>query len=317
MVIYVNDSGVFRSDNSMSYNSASQVNRIEKLTNVNSDTSSVVREAQKAYVAENTPAYNISISSAGKAAVQSLKALGEGLSKLNGKTDFASMITSNLRDGLNDGRNRADRGVQNDQRNADDRNGLNAQRNIADRNGLNAQRNVTERNGLNAQRTETDNNGLNGLNRNRFDEPRTGAYTNRYLDNTDDSVTGIYDVQQSNVRPTSSFADNTETEEVSVTSETPQARPAEPSQIADEDYEAGSAASASVNTGNLTRYTEFQLRQMVVEGTITSADMNGELDKRASDTGLRIEPSQEAAMKQAVAAYDYQMAYQINASITQ
>ena len=281
MVIYVNDSGVFRSDNSMSYNSASQVNRIEKLTNVNSDTSSVVREAQKAYVAENTPAYNISISSAGKAAVQSLKALGEGLSKLNGKTDFASMITSNLRDGLNDGRNRADRGVQNDQRNADDRNGL------------------------------------NGLNRNRFDEPRTGAYTNRYLDNTDDSVTGIYDVQQSNVRPTSSFADNTETEEVSVTRETPQARPAEPSQIADEDYDSGSAASASVNTGNLTRYTEFQLRQMVVEGTITSADMNGELDKRASDTGLRIEPSQEAAMKQAVAAYDYQMAYQINASITQ
>ncbi|MCR5331887.1 MAG: hypothetical protein K6E62_12000 [Lachnospiraceae bacterium] len=293
MVIYVNDSGVFRSDNSMSYNSASQVNRIEKLTNVNSDTSSVVREAQKAYVAENTPAYNISISSAGKAAVQSLKALGEGLSKLNGKTDFASMITSNLRDGLNDGRNRADRGVQNDQWNAADRNGLNA------------------------QRTETDNNGLNGLNRNRFDEPRTGAYTNRYLDNTDDSVTGIYDVQQSNVRLTSSFADNTETEEVSVTSETPQARPAEPSQIADEDYDAGSAASASVNTGNLTRYTEFQLRQMVVEGTITSADMNGELDKRASDTGLRIEPSQEAAMKQAVAAYDYQMAYQINASITQ
>ena len=56
---------------------------------------------------------------------------------------------------------------------------------------------------------------------------------------------------------------------------------------------------------------------MVLEGTITGGDLNNELAKRASDTGLRIEPSQEAAMKQAVAAYDYQMAYQINATMTQ
>ena len=250
MVIYVNDSGVFRTDNNMSYNSASQVNRIEKLKNVNADTGSVVREAQKAYVAENTPAYNISISSAGKAAVQSLKALGEGLTKLNESSNFGNLITSNLRNGL--------------------------------------------------------------------DEPRTGGYTNRYLDNTDNSVTGIYDIQQANVRAASSFDTNTqEAGAASVSSETPQAAPAEPSQVADNDYEAGSAASSNVNPNNLTRYSEFQLRQMVLEGTITSSDMNGELDKRASDTGLRIEPSQEAAMKQAVAAYDYQMAYQINSAITQ
>ncbi|MBR4726247.1 MAG: hypothetical protein IK071_10760 [Lachnospiraceae bacterium] len=250
MVIYVNDSGIFRSDNNMSYNSAASVNRIEKLKNVTADTQSVVRDAQKAFVAENTPAYNISISSAGRAAVQSLKVFNDGLSKMNENGNgFANLITSNLRNGL--------------------------------------------------------------------DEVKTGTYTNRYLDNTDNSVTSIYDIQQANLSATSGVAGNEATEEVSVSRETPQAAPAEPSQVADEDYDADSASSSSVNPNNLTRFSEFQLRQMVLEGTITGGDLNNELAKRASDTGLRIEPSQEAAMKQAVAAYDYQMAYQINATMTQ
>ncbi|MCR5769549.1 MAG: hypothetical protein K6G45_13860 [Lachnospiraceae bacterium] len=250
MVIYVNDSGIFRSDNNMSYNSAASVNRIEKLKNVTADTQSVVRDAQKAFVAENTPAYNISISSAGRAAVQSLKVFNDGLSKMNENGNgFANLITSNLRNGL--------------------------------------------------------------------DEVKTGTYTNRYLDNTDNSVTSIYDIQQANLSATSGVAGNEATEEVSVSRETPQAAPAEPSQVADEDYDANSASSSSVNPNNLTRFSEFQLRQMVLEGTITGGDLNNELAKRASDTGLRIEPSQEAAMKQAVAAYDYQMAYQINATMTQ
>ena len=79
MVVYINDSGIFKSDNNLSVNSASQVNRIEKLRDVGRDTTSVVREAQQAYVAENTPAYNISISSQGRAAVQSLEKLGENM----------------------------------------------------------------------------------------------------------------------------------------------------------------------------------------------------------------------------------------------
>ena len=252
MVIYVNDSGIFRSDNNLSVNSASQVNRIEKLKNVNADTNSVIREAEKAYVAENTPAYNISISSAGRAAVESLKVFNEGLTRLNlnDNTKFGNLISTNL---LNDS-----------------------------------------------------------------DETMTGSYTDRYLDNTDDSVTSIYDNQQANERETSAFEATVSGEgEISVSSETPQARPAAPSAVADEDYDADSAASSSVNTSNLTRYSEFQLRQMVLEGTITTSDMNSELDKRASDTGLRIEASQEATMKQAVAAYDYQMAYQINTAMTQ
>ena len=257
MVIYVNDSGIFRTDNNAQFNSASQVNRIEKLKNVTADTGSVMRDAQKAYVAENTPAYNISISSAGRAAVQSLKVFNEGLSKISaaGETsNFGNLITSNLKNGF----------------------------------------------------------------QNTLSEPRTGAYTNRYLDNTDNSVTGIYDVQQSNVRETTAFTNDVSTDEqVSLKAETPQARPAEPSQVAANDYDADSAASSTVNPNNLTRYSEFQLRQMVLEGSITSSDMNGELDKRASSTGLRIEPSQEAVMKQAIAAYDYQMAYQINSVLTQ
>ena len=177
MVIYVNDSGIFRSDNNMSYNSAASVNRIEKLKNVTADTQSVVRDAQKAFVAENTPAYNISISSAGRAAVQSLKVFNDGLSKMNENGNgFANLITSNLRNGL--------------------------------------------------------------------DEVKTGTYTNRYLDNTDNSVTSIYDIQQANLSATSGVAGNEATEEVSVSRETPQAAPAEPSQVADEDYDADSESSS-------------------------------------------------------------------------
>lgn len=262
MVIYVNDSGVFRTDNNMAYNSAASVNRIEKLKNVTADTESVVRDTQKAFVAENTPAYNISISSAGRAAVQSLKVFNDGLSKLDANSNsFANLITSNLRNGF-------------------------------------------ERNSVMNPRSNPD-------------EARTGIYTDRYLDNTDNSVTGIYDIQQANLKATSGVAGNEAAEEVSVSRETPQAAPTEPSQVADEDYDADAASSSSVNPNNLTRFSEFQLRQMVLEGTITGGDLNNELAKRASDTGLRIEPSQEAAMKQAVAAYDYQMAYQINASMTQ
>ena len=251
MVIYVNDSGIFRTDNNLIANSASSVNRIEKLKNVTADTNSVIREAEKAFVIENTPAYNISISSAGRAAIQSLKVFDEGMSKLSDSTTYGDLISTNLRD---------------------------------------------------------DN------------DTRTGAYTDRYLDNTDDSVTAIYDNQQSNVREVSSYdtlRSDAENDTTAVSAETPQARPAEPSATADEDYDAASATSSNVNKSNLARYSEFQLRQMVLEGSITSSDMNSELDKRASNTGLRIEPSQEANMKQAVAAYDYQMAYQINTLMTQ
>ena len=225
MVVYINDSGIFKSDNNLTANSASQVNRIEKLKSVDQGTQSVVREAQQAYVAENTPAYNISISSQGRAAVQSLQKLGENMRSFMDTLNQPA-VTTNLRNDL--------------------------------------------------------------------DESRTGAYTNTFLDNTDDTVTSIYANQQFNER------------EATVTEEAGEVTATEPAET-----------KTAVNTGSLARYSEFQLRQMVLEGTISNADMSSELEKRASDTGLRIEPSQEAAMRQAVAAYDYQMAYQINAMMTQ
>ena len=244
MVFYINDSGIFRTDNSQSINSASQVNRIEKLKNVSADTDSVVREAQKAYVIENTPAYNISISSAGKAAIKSLKVFNEGLSKLNEGTNFQNLISTNLRN---------------------------------------------------------------------TDEAKTGSYTNRFLDNTDSSVTSIYDNQQPNVSTAPALETGSSGTDSSFYSETLSGG----SVLSSDSDEEDTAVSSSVSPNNLTRYTEFQLRQMVLDGTITSSDMNDELDKRANGSGLRIEASQEAVMKQAVAAYDYQMAYQINTAMTQ
>lgn len=71
---------------------------------------------------------------------------------------------------------------------------------------------------------------------------------------------------------------------------------------------------SSKNTANLAMYTDQQLRNMVNDGDITRGEMQDELDKR-----VKPEETQKVdvnpVMKQAIAAYNYQMAYQINAQM--
>lgn len=78
MNIYITERGLFSND-AHDYpvshqNPVSRVNSIPKVT----DEVSVIRETEKNFVAENTPAYNVSISSMGKAAVMSMNSIKEG-----------------------------------------------------------------------------------------------------------------------------------------------------------------------------------------------------------------------------------------------
>ena len=87
----------------------------------------------------------------------------------------------------------------------------------------------------------------------------------------------------------------------------------------DENEETSSVSS------NLSRYTDYQLQQLLNDGSISRAEYNTELAKRTgaeSPENQTVSEEQEAVMqdpvmKQAVAAYNFQMAYQINSLITQ
>lgn len=238
MVIYVSDSGIFRSDSLYNYTNTASVNKISPLKPTNESTDSVVREAQKAYVAENTPAYTISISSMGKAAVKSLKSLSEAMNNNNilADKDIKTNITG-----------------QNDRTNT---------------------RNNNEQSDIYKTGIELDNG----------NKPAAVA-------NDDDDLFTI------------SGSSAVESEDTS-------------------------SESSSVNTSNLARYSDFQLQQMLNDGTITRSEYNGELEKRLpADTADTLKnqateqqaraASQNPVLKQAVQAYNYQMAYQINAAITQ
>ncbi|MCR5829414.1 MAG: hypothetical protein K6F93_03580 [Lachnospiraceae bacterium] len=77
MNIYISERGLFSNDrHDYPISHANPVNKVEAPGKV-SDNRSVVREAETSFVAENTPAYNISISSLGKAALQSMVELSK------------------------------------------------------------------------------------------------------------------------------------------------------------------------------------------------------------------------------------------------
>ncbi|MCR5431417.1 MAG: hypothetical protein K6E95_02555 [Lachnospiraceae bacterium] len=81
MNVFITERGLFSNDrHDYPISHANPVNKVEAPESVSSERS-IIREVQQAYVAENTPAYNISISSMGKAALQSMLELSK---------DFAS-----------------------------------------------------------------------------------------------------------------------------------------------------------------------------------------------------------------------------------
>lgn len=72
----------------------------------------------------------------------------------------------------------------------------------------------------------------------------------------------------------------------------------------------------------LTRYSESDLRKMVTDGGLSASEMNAELKARESENegttdATNVESAQSIAMRNAIAAYNYQMSYQINAMAVQ
>lgn len=235
MVIYVSDSGIFRTDSTYPTANTAPVNKVSPLKPTDSATESVVRDAQKAYVAETTPAYTVNISSMGKAAVKSMKTLAEDMNKNQISAD--NKITTNI-------------------------------------SGLNS---------------------INDKSNSKKTEEKSAIYETSVDYNNNISV---------------------QAQSVS-----------EPDEAEESAEEVDVTASSSVNTNNLSRYTDYQLQQMLDDGTITRSEYNSEIEKRSGSTSdiIGTQPMDEAmkaaqqdpVMKQAVAAYNFQMAYQINAAITQ
>jgi len=78
MNIYISERGLFSNDaHDYPISHSAPVSSVKAVEPV-SDNVSVAREAQTSFVAENTPAYNISISSMGKAALVSMNELSKG-----------------------------------------------------------------------------------------------------------------------------------------------------------------------------------------------------------------------------------------------
>ena len=243
MNIYISDVGIFKSDNSAyPITNTASVKKVEPLEQTKSSTDRVVRQAQQAYVAENTPAYTISISSMGKAAVQSLQKLS---------ANFASMRDQQSKNAF----------------------GITADTSISDNNST----------------------------YNRYDERE--SFTT--VDASKSLNAGFTGTETVGVSALAGPSDVPAAAETAVTSD---------------ENEATSSVSS-----NLSRYTDYQLQQLLNDGSISRAEYNTELAKRTgteSPENRTVSEEQEAAMqdpvmRQAVAAYNFQMAYQINALITQ
>lgn len=90
--------------------------------------------------------------------------------------------------------------------------------------------------------------------------------------------------------------------------------------VAEESEEEETTTSVS-SPKSLTSYSEYELRKMVTDGAITSAELDAELRSRESDeesiSATNAESAQSFAMRNALAAYNYQMSYQINAMAVQ
>lgn len=237
MVIYVSDLGIFRSETQYPYTNTASVNKVSAIKPTDASTESVAREAQKAFVAENTPAYTISISSMGKAAVKSMKSLSEAMNNnklsadIDNKTNQSSLIS----------------------------------------------------------------------------KPE--------LKDNDNARSDIYKTSVDFMSDSNNMTVASDEDAITISRESTSL------------YEDTETTASKVNTNNLARYSDFQLQQMLNDGTITRSEYNNELGKRSmsssgdASTQNTAEVLQNAAqnpvMKQAMAAYNYQMAYQINAAITQ
>ncbi len=241
MNIYISDVGIYKTDGtSYPVSNAASVRKINPLGETNSSTDSVARQAQRAYVAENNPAYTISISSMGRAAVQSMQKLSAGFESLREAAANTLKFTANTEE-------------------------------------------ASEKNSI---------------------------YTTSADTNTMASFAADPAVLSGGAGPIGVTAAEESAETTVIAADT-----------AEEETETTTTSSVS---SDLSRYTDYQLQQLLNEGSISRAEYNTELAKREggqTETSAAAELAsptvQDPLMKQAVEAYNFQMSYQINALFTQ
>ena len=276
MNVYITERGLFSNDrHDYPISHSNPVGKVEAPEKV-SDNYSVVREVEQAYVAENTPAYTVSISSMGQAALQSMAVLSKSFDNyydqmqsdyLDDRTAAPENTEQTQEDRITD--ETADEGI----------NGV-----MGNRNGIDTETAVNR--GLNTYDV------ANEI-EDRFEEQL-------YEPAEDDSLQTIYDNQASDIEnevlfeETEPAADEVEIVEdlsdVEFVNEVEEQPVTTPVNLAPEDLVEPGADRLLEPT-----IEEVETREQVQEAT---------------------QPENNPVIREAMAAYNFQMSYQINLAMT-
>lgn len=191
MIFHVSDAGVFKSglfvDVSSPSPNLSKNRKLSASETITVSGESAVQEASRSILSGNSPAYLVSISGEGKAALNTMKSLSQGMNNIVNNADKNTVTTNLIAGG-----------------------------------------------------------------------PETNSAGNSIMSGTLNQTP----VKNNNLQ-TETVMNNVTAEQKKVSEEP----------VLEE-------TSKSVNTNNLSRFTEYQLKQMVNDGSITRTDMNDELEKR-------------------------------------
>ena len=276
MNVYITERGLFSNDrHDYPISHSGPVHKVEAPDKV-SDNYSVVREVEQAYVAENTPAYTVSISSMGQAALQSMAVLSKSFDNyydqmqsdyLDDRTAAPENTEQTQEDRITD--ETADEGI----------NGV-----MGNRNGIDTETAVNR--GLNTYDV------ANEI-EDRFEEQL-------YEPAEDDSLQTIYDNQASDIEnevlfeETEPAADEVEIvddlSDVEFVNEVEEQPVTTPVNLAPEDLVEPGADRLLEPT-----IEEVETREQVQEAT---------------------QPQNNPVIREAMAAYNFQMSYQINLAMT-
>ena len=276
MNVYITERGLFSNDrHDYPISHSGPVHKVEAPDKV-SDNYSVVREVEQAYVAENTPAYTVNISSMGQAALQSMAVLSKGFDNY-----YDQMQSDYL-----DERTAA---PENTEQTQEDR--------ITEETGNEGVTGVTgNRNGID---TETAvNRGLNTYDV--ANEINTRFEEQLYEPAEDDSLQTIYDNAVSDIENVALFEETDPApEEVELT------RDLSDVEFVNEVEEQPATTPVNLAPEDLVEPGADRL----LEPTIEEVETQQQVQEAA-------QPENNPVIREAMAAYNYQMSYQINLAMT-
>lgn len=257
MNIVITERGLFSNDaNNHPVSASTPVSKVSATPKVTDETS-IIREAEKSFVATTTPAYNISISSMGKAAVMSMDSLKDSY-----KDYYDSLLTP-----ANDSNKSAD---------------------VTD-----------ETRGTLYDRVADDS-----------EEATTYGVqdSNRLSDMTDEAIEETYEKADSKIM---TAYDNEAVDEAS-----PLLESEEDTVLSTQDVDGLSTVSEEAEPQGVMKNYEDELDNITgKDNDISYKDVDNKLLKDTQETAKRVQ--EDPVMKQAIAAYNYQMAFEFNTQLTQ